>query len=439
MDYSKLSDAELEALSKGDYSKLSDDTLKAISGQKTEAPKGPETWSSGGVGHGILKALDLTSGLTRKGIGEAVGVENLPSVSDIVKGAPVPMTKDMMKQQGVLNDYPKLQTATGFVGDVALDPANLLFGLGLAAKAGKLAKTASALGTAAKVAEYGNPLGKAIGYGAQKVGAPLYNSAFKKIDARAIERGEEGVSKYALENGMWGGNKSLQEQMDKRLAELGGNRNALYKEMEDAGIHIDPQMASQGAYDYIKDVAKNPYAKPKVDAMVDYVSLAKEPMTPSAASAVKTSLYDQLPASAFDQFGKLTNEGKGMLKSLSQGYKTELEKAAEFYKPGKGQELASMNKEMGAYLGAQKPTMKEITKEGKKDLLTQVKGALSLLNPQAAAGMYGAQALNSPAVRTGAGLFLDRFGNAIPTEQAWRQIIFGLENQGEDILGMKNK
>ena len=211
-----------------------------------------------------------------------------------------------------------------------------------------------------------------------------------------------------------------------------GERAGLYKEADDLGVRIDPSYASREAQEGVAKVAENPYMKPKAEKMQDFLDLGgTDKMSMQKASDVKTSLYDALPDSAFTVNGQLTGDGQKMLKDLSRGYKTEIESAGNFARPGLGDEIEAINKEAGAYLNAAKPTRKEIIKEGNKDLLTQTKMGAFFLNPMITAGMYGGQLLNATPVRTGAGLMLNRLGAGGVADVAARRGVWDLLNESE--------
>lgn len=384
------------------------------------------------------RAIDYPSGLVRKGVGEAAQAYsgknlNLPPLKDVLLGkATVPMTEEMLKSADIGNDYPYTRKAAGFIGDVVMDPATLLtMGGAGAAKAG-LGGVARVLGAGAKAAEYANPVGMAMGSVIQKAGKPLYNSAFKNVDSRLAEKGLDPIAPYMYEQGVRGSMADIEKAMQSRMSDLGQKRADIYSQIADKGITIDPTKASQGAREYVSEVAKNPYLAPKAEGMTDYLALAKEPMSVHQASDVKTSLYDALPDSAFSPNGGLTDSGKKLLKNLSTGYKNEIEAAAEFAKPGLGSEVQNVNKEWGSLIGAQKPTRSEIAKAERGNLITQVKSAVAGASPKTAALMYGAQAINSPRFRTNVGLALDKAASTPAADALWKQILLGQANQGEE-------
>ncbi len=376
---------------------------------------------------------------------------NPPSTADYLERAGVPAGYSMsdalsglysktgdglaLKKGGMLD--PTARGAAGFVGDVALDPLTYLSGgLSAAAKGGlegsRLAKAGQvALKTANAVV---NPLDALV-----PAGKTLYQSGLKNIDTRLVERGQEPVSDYLMKQGAWGRLPTLQDNMKSRMGELAEQRQGLYQKIDNAGVQIDPHYASEGANNYISDLRDNRYMAPKADKLQEFVDLGTSggPMSVQKASEAKTSLYDALPATAFDQNGRLTNDGQKMLKELSLGYKTEIEGAGNFVQPGLGDQIGDVNKEWGAYINADKPTQREIAKDARKNLFTETKAAFMKFKPAAVPLMYGAQMINSPATRTGAGLLMKNIGeSAGPVSNAasrefYLEMLRQLQNQNQ--------
>lgn len=211
----------------------------------------------------VLRTLDLTSGLSRLGIGK--GVESatgkdlqLPGWREVLGlQADVPMTEEMMAKADVLADSPLTRKAIGFVGDVALDPVTLLtLGGAGAAKAG-LSKVAKGAAQAAKVADYANPLGKALGkYVVQPGMTSFYKSGLKNIDSRLIQEGLEPIAPILLKEGARGGNKQIekgiQESIDKRM----DMRDQLYNEVKNAGVTVDRRTIQEPALNYLAEQRK---------------------------------------------------------------------------------------------------------------------------------------------------------------------------------------
>ena len=416
------------------------DALAEIKTQGFEAP----SLTSKGLDY-VMRGLDYTGGVGRglaaKALLEPTTGTDLTSFSDIIKGR-VPSSSQMMEKVGVsdlgqLSDaLPFLYStdpqgeylrpekggplditgrgAAGFVGDVALDPLTYL--------------TAGVAPVVSKLGRAGEVIGKPLALGVEKAGEKIYKSGLKALDTRALEKGGEAVSPYMLKEGMgvFKGQEGLLKQMLARTDELGNLRSAKYAEVPNA--MVDPVKASEGAFEYLTKLEQNPYMAPKVGEGLDFLALANKPMNLESASAVKTGLYDALPASAFDVNGKMSSIGQNLNDKLSKGYREQIIEQANAAKAGLGDEIDSINKEMGAYLGAQKPLRKEIAKEGRKNPFTEV-NAMNLFygGPAALAMQTGARTLNAGPVRTTVGYGLNQMGQNIP-EPIWRQILLEPQN-----------
>lgn len=329
--------------------------------------------------------------LTRAGVPEGL------KASDIVPSAYSQTGEEWTKlQKGGWAD-PSARGVAGFVGDVATDPLTYL-----------------SLGTTGAAKTAMNPAAKAL----EKAGEKLYKSGFKAADTRLAERGLAPVSGYALEQGMWGGRKSLLDQMAKRKGELMKLREGKFKELTQKGASVDFNKAEQQALDNIIEGTSKKYGgQSQADALLQKLAERPSGDLPSGkaslgmASEIKSDLYGQLPAAAFDVNGRLTSEGKKMLQDLSQGYRKEIVEAANRAEAGAGDYIDKLNAEFAAYANAQKPIRKDLAVSERKNLITQVKGALAAKEPAMAAAMYTAQGLNTPAFRTGAGLAAQRLGS----------------------------
>lgn len=345
---------------------------------------------------------------------ERAGVPQGPSLSDVVPSAYSPSGEEWLKlQKGGWAD-PSARGAAGLAIDTVTDPLSYV----------SLGASGAAKGAL-------NPISKGI----EKGGEALYKSGFKNIDTRLAEKGLKELSPYALEQGMYGSQKSILSQMEKRLKDLVEERKGLYQKGDLAGAVVSPESASKSAVARLDEMKSMGYGAPeRADRLLE--TLAQHPaldrqtgLSLQKASDVKTSLYDLLPQNAFDANGRMTNEGKQMLKDLSLGYRDEILKAGEAAEPGLGKAINTTNEEMSAYLGALKPTQSELAKDTRKNLLTEVKSALLATSPKSAAAMWAAKGLNSPAFRTTAGYGARQLGQASSgyLDPVLRQIF--IENQ----------
>lgn len=457
-------------------SDLSEDEAGKILSMIESKAAAPQDNSLGGkVKRGVVntldtvrRPLDYAGGLIRTGLADAISPEDKVTLSDwgeALKGNS-PTSKEYLLRNGFQNTSlsdiaPQLYNDTGegwqlqkggwadptklgtygLLLDTVSDPLTYgtigLSAAGKAARASRLAQSAGLTGKAIKSAgtvletagKYTAPLEGFVNnpleytvtgarQGLQDAGRAIYDSGFKNIDSRLAEKGFSPVSPYMFEQGVWGGNKALHEGMMNRADELAAQRAKLYNYADKQGAVVNLDNAERNALNNLAEMSDLGYGKTaKAESLID--TLAQRPnmdreggLSLQKASDIKTNLYDMLPSSAFDVNGRLTSEGKQMLRDLAYGYKNEIQTAANRAEYGLGGEIGNVNNEWAAILNANKPTQKEIMKAKNKDILTKVKAAAVTLSPKAAAAMYGAQFLNSPRFRTGTGLALDKIGNA---------------------------
>lgn len=444
MDLSKLSNSDLIALQNKDYSSLSEEGLKTISGG--DKPKEKSTVQN------VVSALDYLGGMTRTGAAALVGQAGQEEWERAKRGE-APSTSEYLEKAGASkwgslsdvlpslysetgDEWTKLKKggalditgrgAAGFVGDVALDPLTYLSGGATAlAKSGAVKAAPKAVQYAAKTADIAlNPIQKAL----EKGGKSLYKGGFKKIDTRLAEKNIEPLSEYMYKQNVVGGLETVLNRMEARQKELMAQRAPIYEAIEKAGGTVDPYEAARPAMETLIQKARLPYAKGEVEKGLEFLAQADKPLPISVASEQKTALYDMLPATAFDPSGRLTSSGKELLQDLSSGYKKAIEETAEKTIPGSGKNISDINKEYGVYASAMKPTRSEISKEGRKDILSQVKGAMAVINPKAMAAMYGAQAVNSPYFRSTVGLATGKGAAKIPSG-VWNRML--IDSMGE--------
>jgi hypothetical protein len=254
------------------------------------------------LGHGALKALDYTSGIGRTAGAVAAGdvwdMANAIGLTD--KGSPMtveqrnnaaeqafqgaaPTTSEYLDMYGMKPGLPR--TALGFVGDVALDPANYVPALNIASWAGKGMKAASA-GTkavtagipyAGKAVEYGTKpidlVANLLDHGASKTvdagGENLYKSAFHKIDEQAARnrdlswKAAKGTTDYLapsdvfLKNRATGTAASLRDAQHEISQALLSEREGLLNRATDAGARIDYSEALAPLQKDLRNVSSN--------------------------------------------------------------------------------------------------------------------------------------------------------------------------------------
>lgn len=372
---------------------------------------------------------------------ERLGVPEAGTLSDIIPSVYNDTGKDWKLKKGGMLD-PSTRGAAGFALDVATDPLTYgTFGMSTLGKAGKglkALKVAEEAGLAGKglrgagnVLEgagrvIDNPLDvlrRSAASGLKDSGEGLYKSGFKEIDSRLAEKGQDAISPYMLEQGFWGGRGALLNKIEKRTEELGALRDKLYSKADELGAFVPQNAATENASKYLNDLE---YKGFDVDALRNRVERYNDPklirnpdslgFSIQQASDIKSALYDQLPASAFDINGRLTAHGKELLQKLAQGFKEGIVNAAEGAQKGLGSQISDVNREWGALLNATKPTQKELAKSQRRNFITEVKAGVATASPKAAAAMYGAKALNSPWFKTGVGLGMERVGQGLGSD-----------------------
>lgn len=102
------------------------------------------------------------------------------------------------------------------------------------------------------------------------------------------------------------------------------------------------------------------------------------------ASDWKSNLYDSLPETAYNGFGKLKGPAKEIERDLARGFKEAIEGAGDFVRPGLGKEIADVNKVMQTTITAKKP------------LAMQVRRAKTPMQPSIVDTMIGGYGLSDP-------------------------------------------
>lgn len=282
-----------------------------------------------------------------------------------------------------------VRDAVGFVGDIALDPLTYL-----------------SAGT------------KPLSQGAMKSGKSLYKSGLKKVDEKLIERGTKPVSDILFQEGKWGGNQSLLNEAEKLAQEKGQLRSKMYGQAEKAGVNVDPKSSTKYAQAEIDKLKRDPGLQDMAALLEEKLAAYnKAPKTSlSQMSEWKTNIYDSLPTSAYDQFGKLKGPAQKYQRSLAKGMKETIEEGAERSGVG-GQNLSNLNEDIGSLLASKKPLSSEVKKANTKNAVSSVDGILggiSIANPTmglpALALKKAADVSKSTSFRTGAGLGANAVG-----------------------------
>ena len=369
------------------------------------------------VDQDIVQSRDLMSALqgqappteeflTRAGVPEGA------SVSDVLPGLYSETGSGLPLEQGGFMD-PNVRDVVGFAGDVALDPLTYL-SLGGSAALKQGAKGAGkAAETAAKTVDLATNIG---GKTTKKAGESFYKSGFKREVSKLTERGlnADKALDDIFEQGLKGTKKGFTKKVNNRIQELSLERNLLFGQLDDAA-RVNMDKAVEPSIRKISRLVDEKRITPdNAEQMFDFIGniRGQGDLTLKEASNLKTSLYERLPESAFDAFGRQKQDFKSIVKNVGKGIRDQVEDAAEVVRKGAGSDVADINEKWGGLISLGKPLRAEARKAGGRDLLTQTKAALTALNPWATAAMYGAQGINSSPFRTYTGRGLARAGQS---------------------------
>lgn len=122
------------------------------------------------------------------------------------------------------------------------------------------------------------------------------------------------------------------------------------------------------------------------------------------------------------------NASKAAEKEMQSGMRKAVETSVEnSIGPEAGQLLIQKNDELGRLLTTEEKQAELVRQSVNKDGFTQVDAMTAAFSPEALALKQAAKAVNSGAIRTGSGLFLNKLGTKIP-EPIWKQILLESQN-----------
>jgi len=311
-----------------------------------ERPQEDRGLLSKGFDYG-MRALDYPGGLVRTGIAEAADVfapGNKVTGEDWGKAirGQAPSSAQYMEKFGVpemgsvstpLGDI-STRDVGGFALDVATDPL------------GGLIKAA-----------------KPVARGLKGAGEKLYASGLKKVDERLLEKGSEPLSGLLLREGApTGTTKKLAGEADKIKQAKLAERTQLFDQATQAGAKVDMTSATAEAEKLVARMRRDPGLKDMADKVEELINRYKSEgfVDMPTASEWKTNLYNALPESAYDSFGKVKGPAKEIQKALARGFKNSIELAGDSVQPGLGKKIASINEDIGTVIGSQKPMAMQI-------------------------------------------------------------------------------
>lgn len=251
-------------------------------------------------------------------------------------------------------------------------------------------------------------LGKQVSKGGKK----LYQRAFKNVDL-ALEKmgkGKNAFSNTLLRAGAPTGSMEDIAAFSDDLAEkLLNQKNQVLANVDATGKNVDLLSALEKYSDdlgkTIRGTNENAaqtalLAKNNLDSQIERLRYHKAqgvPLLASEADAIKTSLYADLPESAFNTLTR-TKAGQKITKDIARITKETIEEAAP--------EIKDINEPLGILLSGKKGMGKEVGKETTRNAVTSVDGALAWLDPQAALAKKAADISKSGWFNTTAGKLL---------------------------------
>lgn len=321
----------------------------------------PEPQEPGMVSKGLDiagRALDYGGGLVRTGLAEVAGlaqgrtdVVNTEDLKNAAKGR-APLSAEYLRRLGVpeggsltfLGERFTTRGAVGLAADIATDPLTAITRL-------------------TKEAPYIDKIINSPGIASQAAGEAIYKSAFKKIDAKLAERGEEALSPIMMEQGITGSSKNIEKQVTEMSDTMGKLRQGLYDKANQKLVSIDLNSKNvfQRAESVLERMKQNPNMLPatqELEGMIEnFKGVGSVPI--NVISDWKTALYDTLPKSAFDSFGKVKGQAQQFKAALAADFRKLVIDEGNRVEPGLGDAINVINEKWGTLLNAQKPLAKQ--------------------------------------------------------------------------------
>lgn len=356
------------------------------------------------------RVLDYGGGLMRTGLASVastaqhalkgeLGNDVTPAdVKAAFKGK-APETAEYLRRMGVPEggsvEVPGLgrvttRGAVGLAGDIASDPL-------------------TAVAKLAKSAPYLKKLLEVPGRATEAVGEAIYRSGLSKIDAKLAERGAGKLSGALIEAGApVGTTAQIAKKVEAMSQTIGKVRQGLYDKATELGVTIDTAYPLKRAEAVMKKFKNDPGLAPamsELQGLVDRYKAAGK-VSIDELSAWKTHLYDSLPASAFDGYGKIKGQAKTLKSALAADFREAIVGAGNKAEKGLGDAINTLNEKWGTLLEAQKPLAKQAAGAGigGGKLGTMIDGMLlGSGNGWAFVGKKALEGMNTTAVKSTAG------------------------------------
>lgn len=305
-------------------------------------------------------------------------------------------------------------------------------------------------------------LPKPIRGGLEATGKGMYRSGLKAADiaAEKVGKGTNAASDLLFREGVTGTPSQIASKSSDIAAKLLEQRNALMERAGQLGARPDMKAALSQAESVLQKMkmSGDPATReliPTLEAkLAEYKTIS--PIDLKAQSQWKTSLYNSLPQSAWDNATK-TNPGREFQKTLARGMKEDIENQANNIgtvgrnpnmpvpiteNPMLGNQIRDKNADLGVLLATQKTLGNEAAKSIKKNALTSVDPMVFALGHGSGIGLptlaakKTADVLKGSYARTKLGKGIYKLGelpldNYIRQENVWRSLL-NSENQGEE-------
>lgn len=397
-------------------------TAESLLNEDVAAAPAQEQSVGGQVLDAAGRVLDYPGGFARAGLASAAstlsGQDNVVKPEDLkaaLKGKG-PDSAEYLRRLGVGEggsfNVPGLgkvtqRGAAGLALDIATDPLTAI---------SKLAKAApylkKALGAPGKVME--------------AAGEALYRSGLSKIDDKLAARGEDALSSLLIKEGAPVGTQAQIAQKASAMAEtMGKLRQGLYDKINQAGVAIDTSQPFKKAEAVLAGMRRDPTLHAAADTLQEMLNQYKSAgkVGVDVMSEWKTNLYESLPASAFDGFGKLKGRAKEFKGALASDFREAIIEAGNKADKGLGDAINALNEKWGTLLSAQKPLAG--ASGGVMDKLgASIDGIL--LGSGHGWALAGKKALdlgNTTAAKTAAGRVLMELGKKDLTNKLTRQAV----------------
>ena len=274
--------------------------------------------------------------------------------------------------------------AIGFALDLAADPLTELSNM-------------------VKQVPYIGKLVRGGGLATEAMGDWIYSSAFKKVDAKLAAKGVEPFSEVMrngvftkeaaqtlekhgiqvpehLTQGVAGTTMSVAEKADAMSNAVGKVRQAVYEKADQLGakVNLGAEGTFKKAEGVIANMKKDPGLRPQAEALEEMLGRykAEGPVSLANASDFKSNLYDALPNTAFDGFGKLKAKANQFKLALASDLKDAIVKSGNGAERGLGDAVDHINERWGILLEARKPMQKQTTQAAGQGLGSWIDGVI---------------------------------------------------------------